>query len=115
LFSEATRGGENREAAPKGGRISDADLQSAALDHFDLASMPETSKRRQQQIASTIPERRSMEQSDRQITFEAEVTGRFGILPNFFRSARAAPELIQQLWSFAKAGGLPPENSPEKR
>src|SRR5579864_3099117 len=47
-----------------------------------------------------------MEQPDRQITFEAEVTGRFGILPNFFRSARAAPELIQQLWSFAKAGYL---------
>lgn len=26
---------------------------------------------------------------------------RFGILPNFFRSAAAAPELIQQLWGFA--------------
>jgi hypothetical protein len=34
------------------------------------------------------------------------VTRRFGILPNFFRSAHAAPELIQQLWSFAKAGYL---------
>ncbi|HEV8332270.1 MAG TPA: HAMP domain-containing sensor histidine kinase [Steroidobacteraceae bacterium] len=31
---------------------------------------------------------------------------RFGILPNFFRSAPAAPELIQQLWGFAKAGYL---------
>jgi signal transduction histidine kinase len=38
--------------------------------------------------------------------FEADVTGRFGILPNFFRSARAAPELIEQLWGFAKAGYL---------
>ena len=38
--------------------------------------------------------------------FEAEVAGRFGILPNFFRSAAAAPELIQQLWGFAKAGYL---------
>ncbi|HEX3913318.1 MAG TPA: hybrid sensor histidine kinase/response regulator [Steroidobacteraceae bacterium] len=38
--------------------------------------------------------------------FEAEVAGRFGILPNFFRSARAAPELIEQLWSFTKAGYL---------
>jgi signal transduction histidine kinase len=38
--------------------------------------------------------------------FEAEVTGRFGILPNFFRSARAAPELLEQLWGFAKAGYL---------
>lgn len=38
--------------------------------------------------------------------FEAEVTGRFGILPNFFRSARGAPELLEQLWGFAKAGYL---------
>jgi hypothetical protein len=38
--------------------------------------------------------------------FEAEVKDRFGILPNFFRSAQAAPDLIQQLWSFAKAGYL---------
>jgi hypothetical protein len=45
-----------------------------------------------------------MEQSsDRRLSFEAEVTERFGILPNFFRSAHAAPELIQELWSFAKA------------
>jgi len=42
-----------------------------------------------------------MEQPDCQIAFEGEVKARFGILPNFFRSARAAPELIQQLWSFA--------------
>lgn len=38
--------------------------------------------------------------------FETEVAARFGILPNFFRSALAAPELIQQLWGFAKAGYL---------
>ena len=38
--------------------------------------------------------------------FEAEVAGRFGMLPNFFRSAQAAPELIHQLWGFAKAGYL---------
>jgi signal transduction histidine kinase len=38
--------------------------------------------------------------------FKADVTGRFGILPNFFRSASAAPELIEQLWGFAKAGYL---------
>ena len=41
-----------------------------------------------------------------QAEFEAEVADRFGILPNFFRSAAAAPELIQQLWGFAKAGYL---------
>ena len=38
--------------------------------------------------------------------FEADITHRFGILPNFFRSARAAPELLEQLWGFAKAGYL---------
>lgn len=38
--------------------------------------------------------------------FETEVASRFGILPNFFRSAAAAPELIQQLWGFARAGYL---------
>ena len=38
--------------------------------------------------------------------FEAEVAGRLGIVPNFFRSAQAAPELIQQLWGFARAGYL---------
>jgi signal transduction histidine kinase len=38
--------------------------------------------------------------------FQADVAGRFGILPNFFRSARAAPELLEQLWGFAKAGYL---------
>ncbi len=38
--------------------------------------------------------------------FEAEVSGRFGLLPNFFRSATAAPELVRQLWGFAKAGYL---------
>ena len=38
--------------------------------------------------------------------FETEVAGRFGILPNFFRSAQAAPELIQELWGFAVSGYL---------
>jgi signal transduction histidine kinase len=48
-----------------------------------------------------------MEQSsDRHTPFEVEVTGRFGILPNFFRSAHAAPELVEQLWSFARAAYL---------
>jgi len=37
---------------------------------------------------------------------EAEVAERFGMVPNFFRSAAAAPDLIQQLWGFTKAGYL---------
>jgi signal transduction histidine kinase len=36
--------------------------------------------------------------------FEADLARRVGILPNFFSSARAAPELLEQLWGFAKAG-----------
>jgi signal transduction histidine kinase len=47
-----------------------------------------------------------MEDSNSRATFEAAVTDRFGMVPNFFRSARAAPELLEQLWGFAKAGYL---------
>jgi len=35
--------------------------------------------------------------------FETQVADRFGILPNFFRSASAAPELLPHLWGFARA------------
>lgn len=38
--------------------------------------------------------------------FQKKVEDRFGILPNFFRSARAAPGLIEQLWGFAEAAYL---------
>lgn len=33
--------------------------------------------------------------------FEREVVGRFGLVPNFFRSAPDAPEIIERLWAFA--------------
>src|ERR1700722_11410569 len=45
-------------------------------------------------------------QNNSNAAFEADVTRRFGILPNFFRSASAAPELLEELWGFAKAGYL---------
>ncbi len=35
--------------------------------------------------------------------FEHEVSGRFGVMPNFFCSASAAPGLIEELWGFAKS------------
>ena len=35
-------------------------------------------------------------------TFHDEVAERFGVLPNFFCSAEAAPGLIERLWDFAK-------------
>jgi hypothetical protein len=38
--------------------------------------------------------------------FEDEVTKRFGLLPNFFGTAHAAPGLIEELWTFAKAAYL---------
>jgi signal transduction histidine kinase/ActR/RegA family two-component response regulator len=40
------------------------------------------------------------------LQFEEEVELRLGVLPNFFRSTPDAPELIQQLWVFAKAAYL---------
>lgn len=38
--------------------------------------------------------------------FQREVTSRFGLVPNFFASAPDAPEIIERLWEFAKAGYL---------
>ena len=38
--------------------------------------------------------------------FEAEVARRFGVVPNFFCTASAAPGLIEELWKFAKAAYL---------
>ena len=39
-------------------------------------------------------------------TFRDEVAERFGVLPNFFCSAEAAPGLIERLWDFAKSAYL---------
>src|SRR5215510_4345269 len=39
-------------------------------------------------------------------SFEREVVGRFGVMPNFFCSASAAPGLIEELWAFAKSAFL---------
>jgi len=38
--------------------------------------------------------------------FEREVSRRFGVMPNFFCSASAAPGLIEELWAFAKSAFL---------
>jgi hypothetical protein len=43
--------------------------------------------------------------SNRQ-NFQHEVAGRFGLVPNFFSSAPDAPEIIEELWDFAKAAYL---------
>ena len=39
-------------------------------------------------------------------TFRDEVAERFGVLPNFFCSAEAAPGLVERLWDFAKSAYL---------
>ena len=40
---------------------------------------------------------------DARAAFEREVSGCFGVMPNFFCSASAAPGLIEELWAFAKS------------
>jgi signal transduction histidine kinase/ActR/RegA family two-component response regulator len=40
------------------------------------------------------------------LRFRREVADRFGVLPNFFCSADAAPGLTEELWKFAKAAYL---------
>ena len=42
----------------------------------------------------------------RDASFQQEVIERFGVLPNFFCSASAAPGLIEELWGFAKSAYL---------
>jgi two-component sensor histidine kinase len=44
--------------------------------------------------------------SANQTAFQREVASRFGLVPNFFASAPDAPEIIERLWEFAKAGYL---------
>ena len=45
--------------------------------------------------------------SDQQdFDFEREVAARFGLVPNFFRSAPDAPLVIRELWLFAKSAYL---------
>src|SRR5579859_2777408 len=39
-------------------------------------------------------------------SFREEVAERFGVLPNFFCTAEAAPGLIERLWDFAKSAYL---------
>ena len=41
-----------------------------------------------------------------QEAFEREVAARFGLVPNFFRSAPDAPFVIHELWLFVKAAYL---------
>ena len=44
--------------------------------------------------------------TDEQRAFSQEVAQRFGLVPNFFVSARDAPEVTAKLWEFAKSAYL---------
>ena len=46
------------------------------------------------------------EQQSSTLRFRREVADRFGVLPNFFCSADAAPGLVEELWKFAKSAYL---------
>jgi len=48
----------------------------------------------------------SPSQSTSQEDFEREVAARFGLVPNFFRSAPDAPFVVRELWRFAKSAYL---------
>jgi two-component sensor histidine kinase len=55
---------------------------------------------------SVIPLFPNISQFQAQEDFEREVAGRFGLVPNFFRSAPDAPLMVRDLWQFAKAAYL---------
>ena len=48
----------------------------------------------------------SKPQGIEQEEFEREVASRFGLVPNFFRTAPAAPYVTRRLWAFAKSAYL---------
>jgi two-component sensor histidine kinase len=48
----------------------------------------------------------SKSKDNRQDAFEREVAARFGLVPNFFRSAPDAPFVVRELWQFAKSAYL---------
>jgi two-component sensor histidine kinase len=57
-------------------------------------------------MLASLSSRSTTSASDRQTEFQREVATRFGLVPNFFSSAPDAPEIIERLWAFARAGYL---------
>lgn len=53
-------------------------------------------------LFAASPSRQSADED----AFEREVTARFGLVPNFFRSAPDAPFIVRELWKFAKSAYL---------
>jgi two-component sensor histidine kinase len=57
-------------------------------------------------IVPLFPDTTSKSPHSGQEDFEREVAARFGLVPNFFRSAPDAPLVIRELWGFAKSAYL---------
>ena len=57
-------------------------------------------------IVPLFPDTISQSLHSGQQDFEREVAARFGLVPNFFRSAPDAPLVIRELWGFAKSAYL---------
>jgi two-component sensor histidine kinase len=55
---------------------------------------------------SVVPFHPTSKAETTQSDFEREVAERFGLVPNFFRSAPEAPFVIRELWTFAKSAYL---------
>ena len=56
-------------------------------------------------IVSLFPDTSKSGNTDQE-AFEREVAARFGLVPNFFRSAPEAPLVVRELWLFAKSAYL---------
>ena len=57
-------------------------------------------------IARRVPHRPPQSDRPGRNLFHQDVASRFGLVPNFFMSARDAPEIVEKLWDFAKAAYL---------
>ena len=57
-------------------------------------------------IVPLFPSSAGPKNKDQQEEFEREVAARFGLVPNFFRSAPDAPFVVRELWQFAKSAYL---------
>jgi len=56
-------------------------------------------------IVPLLPKTLNARNTDQE-NFELEVAARFGLVPNFFRSAPDAPLVVRELWQFAKSAYL---------
>jgi hypothetical protein len=57
-------------------------------------------------IVPLFPDTSKLTRDTSQEEFEREVAERFGVVPNFFRSAPDAPGVVRELWLFAKSAYL---------